>query len=147
MDNLNNQTNNTADRTQEQIDALNAVSRDPNAFVDFNIPWNLSFSYSFNYTNALSRAETRSLTNTLNFNGDFNLTPKWKIQFTSGFDFRAKNLSQTSFAIYRDLHCWDMSASWIPFGAYQSYSINIKVKAAVLQDLKLSKRKGYYTKY
>lgn len=146
MDNLNNQTP-TANRTQEQIDALNAISRDPNAFVDFNIPWNFSFSYSFNYSNRLSRPESRSLTNTLNFSGDFNLTPKWKIQYTSGYDFQAKNLSQTSFQIYRDLHCWDLSASWVPFGAYQSYSIDIRVKASVLQDLKLSKRKGFYTRY
>jgi hypothetical protein len=146
IDNVNNQTASSS-RTQDQIDALNAVSRDPNAFVDFNIPWNFSFSYSFNYSNPLGRPETRSLTNTLNFSGDFNLTPKWKIQYTSGYDFRAKNLSQTSFSIYRDLHCWDLSASWIPFGAYQSYSIDIRVRASVLQDLKLSKRKGYYTRY
>ena len=146
IDNLNNQ-NTPSTRTQEQIDQLNAISRDPNAFVDFNIPWNFSFSYSFNYNNSLGRPETRSITNTLNFNGDFNLTPKWKIQYTSGYDFKAKNLSQTSFSIYRDLHCWDLSASWVPFGAYQSYSIDIKVKATVLQDLKLSKRKGFYTRY
>ncbi len=146
LDKLNNQ-NAPVTRTQEQIDALNAVSRDPNAFVDFNIPWNFSFAYSFNYNNPLGRPETRSITNTLNFSGDFNLTPKWKIQYTSGYDFKAKNLSQTSFSIYRDLHCWDMSASWIPFGAYQSYSIDIRVRASVLQDLKLSKRKGFWTRY
>ncbi|RZK54297.1 MAG: LPS-assembly protein LptD [Pedobacter sp.] len=137
----------TAGRTQEETDRLQAISRDPNAFVDFNIPWNIALSYSFNYSNPLGRKETRTISNTLNFNGDFNLTPKWKIQFNSGYDFKAKNISYTSFAIYRDLHCWDLSASWIPFGAYQSYSIDIKVKASVLQDLKLSKRKGYYTKY
>jgi lipopolysaccharide assembly outer membrane protein LptD (OstA) len=136
-----------AGRTQEETDRLQAISRDPNAFVDFNIPWNIALSYSFNYSNPLGRKETRTISNTLNFNGDFNLTPKWKIQFNSGYDFKAKNISYTSFAIYRDLHCWDLSASWIPFGAYQSYSIDIKVKASVLQDLKLSKRKGYYTKY
>ncbi|WP_199121581.1 putative LPS assembly protein LptD [Pedobacter sp. ASV28] len=146
MNNLKDQTN-TQNRTQEQIDQLAAISRDPNAFVDFNIPWNFAFSYSFNYSNPLGVASTRSLTNTLNFNGDFNLTPKWKVQFTSGYDFKAKNISQTSFSIYRDLHCWDLSASWVPFGLYQSYSIDIKVKASVLQDLKLSKRKGYYTRY
>ncbi len=147
MDKLNNSVNTPSTRTDEQIEALNAVSRDPNAFVDFNIPWNFSFSYSFNYSNALGRPETKNINNTLNFNGDFNLTPKWKIQYTSGYDFQAKNLSQTSFSIYRDLHCWDLSASWVPFGAYQSYSIDIKVRASVLQDLKLSKRKGYYTRY
>ena len=141
------QQQNPQNRTPEQLAELEAISRDPNAFVDFNIPWNLSLSYSFSYNNQLGRKETRSISNTLNFNGDFNLTPKWKIQFTSGYDFRAKDLSYTSFSIYRDLHCWDLSASWVPIGLYQSYSVTIKVKASILQDLKLSKRKGYYTRY
>ena len=132
--------------TPEQAEALARVSRDPNAFVDFNIPWNFSFSYTFNY-NSDRTGLNGTFTNTLNFNGDANITPKWKVQFNSGWDFRANTFSQTSFAIYRDLHCWDMSVSWIPFGGYQSYSIDIKVKASVLQDLKLSKRKNYYTTY
>jgi lipopolysaccharide assembly outer membrane protein LptD (OstA) len=145
VDELRNQEG--QNRTQEQIDELAAISRDPNAFVDFNIPWNIAFSYTFNYSNQFSNATTKNLSNTLNFNGDFNLTPKWKIQFNSGWDFKAKDFSYTSFNIYRDLHCWDLSASWIPFGAYQSYSVTIRVKAAILQDLKLSKRKGFYTRY
>lgn len=146
MENMREQTI-QAGRTPEQAEQLAAISRDPNAFVDFNIPWNINISYSFNYTNPLSTKLTRSVSNTLNFTGDFNLTPKWKIQFTSGYDFKAKNLSGTTFQIYRDLHCWDLSAQWIPFGAYQMYSVDIRVKASILQDLKLSKRKGYYTRY
>ena len=144
---INQQNMGASARSQEQIDQLNAISRDPNAFVDFNIPWNFAFSYSFNYSNLLASKASRNIANTLNFNGDFNLTPKWKIQFNSGYDFLAKNLSYTSFTIYRDLHCWDLSASWIPFGLYQSYSVDIRVKAPILQDLKLSKRKQYYTRY
>lgn len=136
-----------AGRTAEQEEQLSAISRDPNAFVDFNIPWNINVSYSFNYSNPFSNSVTRSVSNTLNFNGDFNLTPKWKIQFTSGYDFKNHAIAGTTFQIYRDLHCWDLSAQWIPFGAYQSYSIDIRVKASILQDLKLSKRKGFYTKY
>ena len=146
MDNLNNQMGNQA-KTPEQLAELEAISRDPNAFVDFNIPWNFSFSYSFSYNNSLGSKTTRQVSNTLNFNGDFALTPKTKVQFNSGWDFKAKNISYTSFVIYRDLHCWNLNASWIPFGAYQSYSVTIQVKEAILQDLKLSKRKGFYTKY
>jgi lipopolysaccharide assembly outer membrane protein LptD (OstA) len=132
--------------TQEQSDALARVSRDPNAFVDFKIPWNFAFSYSFQYsTDAVGL--NSNITNTLNFNGDANITPKWKVQFTSGWDFQAKTFSQTNFSIYRDLHCWDMSFSWVPFGRYQSYSVDIKVKASILQDLKLSKRKQYFTRF
>ncbi|WP_316787925.1 putative LPS assembly protein LptD [Pedobacter frigoris] len=135
-----------AGMTPEQSAELEKVSRDPNAFVDFNIPWNFAFSYTFNYnTDRVGRGST--FTNSLNFNGDANITPKWKVQFNSGWDFRANTFSQTSFAIYRDLHCWDMSFSWIPFGQQQFYSVDIKVKASVLQDLKLSKRKNYYTRF
>lgn len=132
--------------TKEQADALALVSRDPNAFVDFKIPWNFAFSYAFQYS-ASDVGLNGSVANTLNFNGDANITPKWKVQFTSGWDFKAGNFSSTSLAIYRDLHCWDMSVNWVPFGPYQSYSVDIKVKASVLQDLKLSKRKGYYTRF
>lgn len=146
INNLNNQTP-TAARTPEQQKELEAISRDPNAFVDFNVPWNFAFSYSFFYSNSLGQKNTRNVTNTLNFNGDVNLTPKWKVQFTSGWDFKANTFSFTSFGIYRDLHCWNLNANWIPFGSYASYSITIQVKEAILQDLKLSKRKGYYTKY
>ncbi|MNV80025.1 hypothetical protein D3C71_1736030 [compost metagenome] len=122
------------------------VSRDPNAFVDFKIPWNFAFRYSFNYSTDRLGLNSR-INNSLTFNGDANITPKWKVTFDSGWNFETNNFSITRFGIYRDLHCWDMSFSWIPFGTQQMYSVDIKVKASVLQDLKLSKRKNYYTRY
>jgi hypothetical protein len=147
-ENIDNATEQTQKNgmTPEQAAQLQQISSDPNAFVDFKIPWNFTFSYRFDY----SRDRTGLLpvtTNTLNFNGDFNVTPKWKVQFTSGYDFRSNGLSPTSFAIYRDLHCWDMSINWIPIGPYRSYNLTIKVKASILQDLKLSKQQAYYTRF
>lgn len=127
-----------------QADALNRISRDPNAFVDFNIPWNVNVSYSLNYSKP---GFTSIVTNTLNFSGDFNLTPKWKIQYNSGYDFRARKLSYTTFAIYRDLHCWDLNFNWVPFGPYRSYSVDLKVRASILQDLKLSRRRDYFANF
>ena len=127
-----------------QSEQLAAISRDPNAFVDFNIPWNFSFSYSFQYSNDFGVSTT---SNTLNFNGDFNLTPKWKFTFNSGYDFQNNGLTPMNIGIYRDLHCWDMSVNWVPYGAYKSYSVTLKVKASILQDLKLSKRQGFYNTY
>jgi len=147
-DNLDKATN-TAQKTgmtAEQAAQLAEVSNDPNAFVDFKIPWNFTFSYRFDY----SRQATGLLpvtTSVVNFNGDFNLSPKTKIQFTSGYDIRNNVLSPTSFSIYRDLHCWDMSIHWIPIGPYRSYNLTIKVKASILQDLKLSKQQAYYTRF
>lgn len=128
----------------QQAEQLQQISRNANAFVDFNVPWNLSFYYNFNYSNS---GLEKQLVQTLNANGDFNLTPKWKVQFNTGYDFRANAISLTSFSIYRDLHCWDMSIRWIPFGPYQSYSVDLRVKSSILQDLKLSKRREYYNQF
>lgn len=133
--------NTLATATKSQLDKLALLNSDPNAYVDFNVPWNINVSYSFFYSNTGVLTTT---TNTLNFNGDVNITPKWKIQYTSGFDLGQGKVSTTSLSIYRDLHCWDLSFQWIPFGYYKFYSVDLKVKASVLQDLKLSKRKDYY---
>ncbi len=130
--------------SRSQQDELNAISRDPNAFVDFNIPWNVSAAYSFNYSKSGLQS---SISNTLNVYGDFNVTPKWKVQYTSGYDFQANKLSLTQFSIYRDLHCWDLSFRWSPIGTYKFYSVDLKVKASILQDLKLSKRRDSYNNF
>lgn len=141
LDSLNNQRNSM---TPEQQQALARISSDPNAFVDFNIPWNLAGSFSFQYSKFGNRA---NITSTLNVHGDFSVTPKWKVQFNSGYDFRRNEVSLTRFSIYRDLHCWDMSFGWVPFGQFQSYNVTIRAKASILQDLKLTKRNDSYNRF
>lgn len=116
---------------------IRSILMNPNYYVDFTVPWNFSASYQFNYIN---NGLNSTVTNTLNFNGDLSVTPKWKIQFNSGYDFKANKISMTRFSINRDLHCWDMAIGWVPFGTYRSYSIDIRVRASILQDLKLSRR-------
>ncbi len=141
LDSLNNQRNSM---TPEQQQALARISSDPNAFVDFNIPWNLAGSFSFQYSKF---GNTANITSTVNVHGDFSVTPKWKVQFNSGYDFKRKEVSLTRFSIYRDLHCWDMSFGWVPFGQFQSYNVTIRAKASILQDLKLTKRNDSYNRF
>jgi len=119
----------------------NMVNAYPEQFIDFTIPWQFSANYNIQY-NAL--VKENNVTQTLSFNGNLNLTPKWKLGFNSGYDFVAKKLTTTSLNIYRDLHCWQMTFNWIPFGAIQSYSRDINVKSPILQDLKLSRKRDWY---
>lgn len=146
--NIDSLRNDMPNLTQEQAEALARISTNPNAFVDFNIPWNLAGSFSMNYASVFNREEQAMesrLTSTVALHGDFNVTPKWKVQFNTGYDFIQKEASMTQINIYRDLHCWDMSVGWVPFGRYKSYNITIRAKASILQDLKLSKRQSHYT--
>ena len=117
-------------------------------YYDFSIPWNLGFnyviSYSVQYTNNGTTGFKRNVNQTLGFNGSVNLTPKTGISFTSGFDIQNRKLTTTSISITRDLHCWQMSFVWIPFGSHRSWSFNIGVKAASLADLKYDKSQSMY---
>lgn len=122
------------------------IGNNYSAYADFNVPWNLSLNYSIRVDKNFIVAEqkdTLAFTQDLNFFGDLNLTSKWKIGFRSGYDFRTKHLNMTSFDIYRDLHCWEMRMNLIPFGQLKSYNFSLSVKSAVLQDLKLVRRKDF----
>jgi hypothetical protein len=121
---------------------LNYINEHPEYYVDFSVPWNLSLNFNFSYTK--NGFDEPNLTRTVSFNGDVSLTEKWKVTFRSGYDFELKDFSFTSIDIHRDLHCWQMSVSWIPFGPRQSYTLDLGVKASILQDLKLSRRNNWY---
>lgn len=133
--------NNTQEKTSKYASEqeMDYIRSNPDAYIDFDIPWTLSVNYNIRYSRPQFKA-SEDFTQTLNFTGDFSLTEKWKVGFTSGYDFKAKDLSFTTIDIYRDLHCWEIRFNWIPFGPRQSYLFTIKVKSAVLQDLKLTKR-------
>ena len=125
----------------QQAQRLAMINSDPSAYVDFNVPWNLSFNYSFSYNNNIVNTNT---TNTVMLSGDVSITDKWKIQYSTTYDLRALKLTGVpQFTIYRNLHCWDLNVQWVPFGYYKSYNVTLKVNAAILQDLKLSKRSDY----
>lgn len=110
-------------------------------YIDFNIPWSLNVGYNIRYSKPTYES---TITQTLNFSGDLSLTDKWKIGATSGWDFESKDFTYTSLNINRDLHCWELAINWIPYGPRQSYNLTINVKSAVLQDLKLNRRRDYY---
>ncbi|MGB0805343.1 MAG: putative LPS assembly protein LptD [Salibacteraceae bacterium] len=133
-------------KEQSEVNQLNEAP-DGNAiyqevqYVDFNIPWNLKVNYVFTYTKPL---DEEILVNSLAFSGSVNLTPGWKIRMSSSFDFDLEKLGYTTIDIYRDLHCWQIDLSVIPFGDRKSFRVNLKVKQGFLQDLKLSKNSRWF---
>jgi hypothetical protein len=114
--------------------------------VDFSIPWNLTLGVNYSrlssYIVSIAGYQTNQSA-TLTARGDLNLTEKWKIGFSSGYDFITKDFTYTSIDFYRDLHCWEMRMNWIPFGPRQGWNFSISVKAPMLQDLKYEKRNDF----
>ena len=135
--------------TRDQIAKSNATDADknhllqnPNTYIDFKIPWNLRINYNINYSRGFN--STTQITQALNFSGDVSMTEKWKVVFNSGYDFVRSEITQTSFSINRDIHCWQLSLSWVPFGPFQNYTFNIGIKSALLRDLKLNRTRSFF---
>lgn len=137
-------------KKEEKNDRLNGHYDE---YMDFEVPWNISIDYTFNYSKNYSANNAPGATKPLSrntisqifrVNGDFSLTPKWKLGVSTGYDVQAKEVTATSFNITRDLHCWEMTFSCIPFGTHQSYNFQINVRSSLLQDLKLTKRDSWY---
>jgi LptD protein len=150
--NLNPKGQDSDAKTQEKIGKSNMSEADkqymlnnPGNYVDFSIPWNLRINYNLSYNN--TALNQRDIKQNLQFSGDLSLSEQWKIQFNSGFDFEAKKLTQTNLVILRDLHCWTMSLNWTPFGYFTQYDFRINVKASVLQDLKMERRKPFFDNF
>ena len=114
-------------------------------YVDFDVPWSMRVDYSLFYSK--STAAAANIVQTVRFSGDFSLTPKWKIGYNTGYDLKTKKMASTNVSVYRDLHCWEMRLSLVPFGKYKSFDFQINVKSAILQDLKYNKRDSWYDNF
>jgi hypothetical protein len=122
------------------------IVENPQNYLNWNNPWSLTTNYTFNMTtikDPITNKLKNDIIQSVMFNGDVSVTPKWKVTFTSGYDFRMHQLSYTSFTINRDLHCFEMSFNWIPFGYIKSWDFTIRAKSTLLQDLKITKRKDF----
>jgi hypothetical protein len=122
-------------------DEIAYMLQNPQQYVDFNLPWSLNIQYSINRTKR--GLQESNITQSMSVNGTLGLTNKTQVSYRTGYDFVQKKLTATSISINRDLHCWSLSFNYVPFGNYQSFSLSIRPKSPLLQQLKLDKRRTF----
>ena len=136
----NNTENGTSDNSEIQFG--------PDGYAIWEIPWSLSINYSVNYGygtfNKKKMEYNGKFTQNLSFSGNISPTKNWSFNFSASYDFDAKKIAYMNCNITRDMHCWSMSASFVPVGPYKSYNFHISVKSSLLQDLKYDKRGNSY---
>jgi hypothetical protein len=138
----------TQNLSNDQIMAqMEYMQRNPAEFTDFSIPWSINISYSLSFARLPQADYTfkKQVTSSFNFNGDFSLSPKWKIGGSGFYDLNTKKLQSLTTFISRDLHCWQMSINVTPIGLYRYFNITISPKSGLLRDLKVNRTRYFYT--
>jgi len=115
-------------------------------YYNFSIPWSFNYQYSLSLSKyKYNRKDTTAITQTLAFGIDVNITKKWKVNVSTGFDFsKGFKITRTDIAIVRDLHCWQMELKWTPLGFQQGFYISVYVTAQQFSWLKLQKQKAFF---
>ncbi|WP_152560020.1 putative LPS assembly protein LptD [Hymenobacter sp. IS2118] len=117
-------------------------------YVDFEIPWELALTYAAGYTT--SRVPRRPggpsqpllALHTIGGTGSVKLTPNLRLSGNFSYDLASQKFVYPNIVFYRDLHCWQITGNWVPFGTYKGYGITIAAKSSLLQDLKLNRNRN-----
>ena len=134
----------------------NALAESDNSMGEFDddgylknaMNWNLSFNYSLRYGYGDFNKERMEydgrLTHNFGLSGSIQPTKNWNMTFNTDYNFDMKKFTNINCTLTRNLHCWSMSASFIPIGPYKSYNFTIRANSSMLQDLKYEQRSSPY---
>lgn len=99
-----------------------------------DVAWSLSlsFNYSWQWINHMRQQRTAIL-NAQSI--QVRLAEEWQVGTSIGYDFIQKELTPSQFNVTRQLHCWDMSFVWNPFGVNKYYLFRLTVRQPQMQSL------------
>ena len=126
------------DRRQSQFKDDGDQTEVPTEFFKYKLPWDMTLAYSLTYSN--NNREKKITGNSLMVSMNTDLTPKWKIGASTGYDFVQDGVTFTQLRFERDLLSWRMDFNWVPFGDNPYWGFFIGIKAGVLSDIKWDKR-------
>ena len=127
-----------SDRRDSQFDDSGDNKNVVSEFFKYKLPWDMNLAYALTYSN--NRREQKITGNSLMVSMNTDLTPKWKIGVSTGYDFVQKGVTFTQFRFERDLLSWRMDFNWVPFGDNAYWGFFIGIKSGVLSDIKWDKR-------
>jgi hypothetical protein len=111
----------------------------PSELFNYTIPWSLRVAYAVNYSNSRNQREISS--HSIMFSGDLDISPKWSVGASSGYDLKNNGITYTQLRFERDLLSWRMNFSWIPFSSNSQWNFFIGIKSGMLSDIKYDKRR------
>ena len=77
----------------------------------------------------------------LSISGSYRPTDNWSLSYRTGIDLAERSMAFTNINAVRDLHCWEMRFTWVPFGRTRSYMVGINLKNQQFRQVKAQRRR------
>src|SRR5690554_4644731 len=106
---------------------------------DYDIPWDFRLAYTITYLN--DRRQNEIASHSLMFSGNVELSPRWSVGASSGYDIKNSGFTYTQLRFKRDLESWIMNFTWEPFSFGGSWFFFVGIKSSMLSDIKYDKRR------
>ena len=146
--------------TPSELEVINQNRRD---LIDFSVPWAFNFNYNVRLEKRFDRAQQKDTLKTsqgITFGGDLTFLKVWALSVQSGYDltqirwadwdpkaFGLRDFTTTTIGLHCDLHCWEFSINYVPFGIRQSYVAQLNIKSSMLKDVKIQRRGNFGNLY
>ena len=125
----------TGNRTNDSAEVSNGIWR---------LAENFRLSHNFVYTwdNRIGQDTSFINSHTISIVGELPLSPHWKVRVNSfGYDFKNERVTYPSFNVNRDIHCWELGASWYPDREIVSFYLRVH-PGSVFDFLNLPYKQG-----
>jgi len=118
-------------------------------YLDPTIPWSVNINYNYSYSRSYQYASQQLTTihthnQTMGISAQVQLYRDLNFNINTGVDLTKLKLTTTQFSATYDLHCFQISVSWVPGGIWESWSFRINAKASALADLLQYKKNASY---
>ncbi len=147
QDNNLNRDNKAEDEEQNEGKGPTTDLELVDGYAKWDCPWSLTLNYSLSYGygafNYKKLEYNGKWTQNLSFNATIRPTKNWSISASGSYNFDTHKIAYMNCSISRQMHCFVMSASFVPVGPYKSYNFHIAVKSSILQDVKYDKHSSF----
>lgn len=106
--------------------------------VSFDIPF--TGGLGFNYSESKPIPTVINRFSNLYATIAFSLTEKWRFTLASNYDVINRKIVAPYITAYRDLNSWELNFNWYPIGTFRGFSLEIRIKAPQLRDIKITKQ-------
>jgi lipopolysaccharide assembly outer membrane protein LptD (OstA) len=116
------------------VTELGGEQQGDSLFTSEEVPFNIALSYRYSESR---RSSGVTKTHWLSTRVDFEPTTNWAVSMNSRYDVARDLITDQTFEVTRDLHCWRAKFVWRPGGSGQGYYFFIGVKD--IPDIKIER--------